>query len=68
MLATLDPAAWTGLLGLVDQCPVIPAALTAILDGQTGPISATRFEFISTDTQLDAVRAFIARLPEVLWG
>jgi hypothetical protein len=68
VIATLDPAAWTGLLGLIAECPVIPVALTAVLERRTGPISATRFEFISTAAQLDAVRAFMARLPDLFSG
>jgi hypothetical protein len=65
-IAMLDVPAWTSLLGLLDECPIMPAALTAILEGQTGAISATAFEFISTPTQIDQVRAFVARLPDIL--
>ena len=67
-LAILDVPAWTSLLGVLDECPVLPAALTAILEGQTGAISATAFEFISTTAQIDRVRAFMAKLPDVLSG
>ena len=45
---------------------MIPAALTATLEGRTGAISATEFEFISTSSQLDGVREFMARLPDIL--
>ena len=65
-LAMLDVPAWTSLLGVLDECPVLPAALTAILGGETGAISATAFEFISTTAQIDRVRAFMAKLPDVL--
>ncbi len=67
-LAMLDVPAWTSLLGVLDECPVLPAALTAILEGETGAISATAFEFISTTAQIDRVRAFMAKLPDVLSG
>jgi hypothetical protein len=65
-IATLDVPAWTSLLGLLDECPVLPAALTAILRGHTGTISPTAFEFISTSAQIDQVRTFMAKLPDVL--
>jgi hypothetical protein len=65
-LAMLDLPAWTSLLGLLDQCPVVSATLPAILEGRTGAISATAFEFISTAAQIDQVRAFMAKLPDVL--
>jgi hypothetical protein len=53
-------------MGLLDECPVIPAALTATLDGRSDAVSATEFEFISTSSQLGRVREFMARLPEIL--
>jgi len=66
VMATLDTAAWIALLGLLDECPVMPEALTAILEGRRGAVSATNFEFISTVDQIDVVRVFMARLPDVL--
>lgn len=66
VLAMLDMPAWVSVLGLLDECPVIPAALTATLEGRTGAISATEFEFISTSSQLVGVRAFMARFPDIL--
>jgi hypothetical protein len=62
----IDMAAWAGVSGLIDQCPAIPDALTATLEGRTGPVSATAFEFISTRGQLDLVRTFMTRLPDLL--
>ena len=29
----LDTTAWISVLGLLDECPVLPAALTAVLEG-----------------------------------
>lgn len=66
VMATLDMVVWTALLGLFSECPVIPDALTAILEGRKGAVSATKFEFISTTAQIDLVRTFMARLPELL--
>jgi hypothetical protein len=65
-IAVLDVPAWTALLGLFSECPVMPEALTAILERRTGAVSAARFDYISTSAQLDAVRAFMARLPRIL--
>ena len=61
-LAMLDMPSWASLLGLLDECPVVPAALTATLERRAGAISATAFEFISTTGQIGEVRAFMARL------
>ena len=65
-IAMLDMPAWVSLLGLLDECPVMPAALTATLDRRTSAVSATEFEFISTSSQLDRVRQFMARFPDIL--
>ncbi|MEO8483023.1 MAG: DUF6178 family protein [Acidobacteriota bacterium] len=65
-IALLDLPAWTSLLGLIDECPVIPAALTAVVEHQVGAVSATAFEFIATTSQIGIVRQFMALLPETL--
>jgi hypothetical protein len=66
ILSMLDPTAWISVLGLLDECPVQPAALTAILEGRTTTVSPTAFEFISTAAQIDDVRTFMRKLPDVL--
>ena len=66
VLAMLDMTAWVGVLGLLDECPVLPAALTAVVDGRTTAVSQTAFEFISTAAQIEDVRTFMRKLPEVL--
>jgi hypothetical protein len=66
VMATLDVVAWTGLLGLISECPVIPEAVTASVERRKSAVSATNFEFISTTAQLDTVRTFMTRLPELL--
>jgi len=65
VLAMLDMTAWTGVLGLLDECPVLPAAVTAVLEGRHA-FSPTEFEFISTTAQIDAVHRFISKLPGLL--
>jgi hypothetical protein len=66
VLATLDMTAWISVLGLLDECPILPAALTAMLEGRTTPVSQTAFEFISTTTQIGDIRVFMRTLPGVL--
>ena len=68
VVALLDSTAWASLLGLLDECPVLPAALSAILEGRTRAVSATAFTFISTTDQIRQVRAFMKRLPGLLLG
>jgi hypothetical protein len=66
VLLPLDMTAWTSVSGLLDECPVIPAALTAILEGRTSSVSPTAFDFVATTAQIGDIRAFMRRLPEVL--
>ena len=66
VLALLDTTAWISVLGLLDECPILPAALTAVLEGRTTPISPTAFEFISTTRQIGDVRVFMRTLPGLL--
>lgn len=65
-LAILDMPSWTALLGLLSECPVIPAALTAIVGRQTTAIDPSAFAFIGTRTQLDDIARFLERLPTLL--
>jgi hypothetical protein len=66
ILAMLDMTAWASVVGLLDECPVVPAAMIAILEGGTAAVSPTAFEFISTAAQIRAVHAFMRKLPDVL--
>jgi hypothetical protein len=66
VLAMLDMTAWISVLGLLDECPILPAALTAMLEGRTTPVSPTAFEFISTTAQIGDIRVFMRMLPGVL--
>jgi len=65
-LAMLDMTAWSSVLGLLDECPILPAALTAILERRTTSVSPTAFEFISTTAQIGDIRLFMRTLPGVL--
>lgn len=66
VIAVLDMLAWVSLLGVLGECPVLPAALTATLERRTGAVSATAFEFISTRSQVGQVRAFTSELLDIL--
>jgi hypothetical protein len=68
VLAMLDTTAWISVLGLLDECPILPAALTAILERRTTSVSQTAFEFISTTAQIGDIRVFMRTLPAVLSG
>jgi hypothetical protein len=66
VLAMLDMTAWISVLGLLDECPILPATLTAVLERRTTPVSPTAFEFISTTAQVGDIRLFMRMLPGVL--
>ena len=66
MIASLDPPTWASLLGLLDECPVLPAAMRATLEGRTGAVSATAFEFIATTGQIVEFERFVAKLLDLL--
>jgi Family of unknown function (DUF6178) len=68
VLAMLDMTAWISVLGLLDECPILPAALTAVLERRTTSVSPTAFEFISTTAQIGDIRLFMRTLPAVLSG
>ena len=68
VLAMLDMTTWISVLGLLDECPILPAALTAILERRRTSVSPTAFAFISTTAQIGDVRLFMRMLPGVLSG
>ena len=65
-LAMLDVTAWISVLGLLDECPILPAALTAVLERRTTSVSPTAFEFIATTTQIGEIHRFMRTLPDLL--
>ena len=66
VLAMLDMTAWTSVRGLLDECPILPAALNAMLERRTTTVSPTAFKFISTTAQIGDIRLFMRTLPSVL--
>jgi hypothetical protein len=68
VLAILDMPAWAALLGLIDECPVLHAAIAASRNSRTRAVSSTEFEFISENSQIATVHEFIETLPGALRG
>jgi hypothetical protein len=67
-IAILDPPSWAALLGLVDECPVVPGdALTATRRPRALRVAST-FEFISEKRHVDWAQAFTESLPARLAG
>jgi hypothetical protein len=66
VIAILDTPAWSALLCLLDEYPALPAAVNAWHNPRTRSVSATAFEFISENRQIDSIRQFIQSLPEIL--
>jgi len=66
VLAILDQPSWATLLGLLDECPVVPRG-----DRSAGPRPlrvTTEFEFISENRQVAWARDFVESLPDRLVG
>ena len=68
MIATLDMPAWAALLGLIDECPVMHAAVAASRGSGTLTVSASAFEFISENSEIASVQKFMQVLPDTLRG
>jgi hypothetical protein len=66
VIGILDMPTWACLSGLLSECPVLPAALKAILEGHAGSVSATAFECFATRGQIRKVHEFAERLREIL--
>lgn len=66
VVAVLDVPTWKGLLGVLGECPTIPAIVDALLDGRRGATSATDYTFVATMAQVARVSTFITRLPDFL--
>jgi hypothetical protein len=66
VIATLDMPTWACVHGLLGECPVLPAAVTAILEGHTGSVSPTAFACFATGEQIRTVHEFTDRLGDVL--
>ena len=67
VILTLDAPSWAALLALIDECPVIHAALDAPRQRRR-TINPADFAFISQNSQIAAVHEFMASLPSALTG
>ena len=65
-IVMLDTTCWAALFGLIDECPVLHAALAATRGSGTHVVDPSAFEFISENRQIGLVREFIQSLPERL--
>jgi hypothetical protein len=66
VILTLDAPAWATLLGLLDECPVLHAAAGASRNPRLRTVRTSDFEFISENSQIASVHAFMESLPETL--
>jgi Family of unknown function (DUF6178) len=67
VILMLDAPSWAALLALIDECPVIHAALDAPRQRRL-TINPADFAFISQNSQIAAIREFMASLPSALAG
>ena len=63
VVAILDLPSWSILLGLLDECPVVPKSADQIAPGQRRLRETSEVEFISENSQIAWVRDFVASLP-----
>jgi hypothetical protein len=68
MIASLDLLAWAGLVGLIDECPVIHAAVRAASGPKPLSVRPADFDFVSGNADVACAEAFLAALPETLGG
>ena len=66
MLATLDTTVWITVVGLLDECPILPETLIAVLERRRTPVSPSAFQFISTTAQIGDIRGFMRALAGLL--
>lgn len=62
VLASLDLLAWAGLVGLIDECPVIHAAVKAASGPKPLSVRPDDFDFISENAQIAVIEQFLASL------
>ncbi len=66
VMAILDMPAWAAQLGLIDECPVMHAGIGVSPGSRVRQISATDFAFISENSQIASIHAFMRSLAETL--
>jgi hypothetical protein len=65
VLSNLDLSAWAAMTGLIAECPVMLANVSA---GASRPLTVdpSAFDFIAENRHIASVRDFVRRLPELL--
>jgi hypothetical protein len=66
VIVLLDMPAWATLLGLINECPVIHAAIGTSRRSRTRAVSASAFEFISENRQIASIHEFMESLSKTL--
>jgi hypothetical protein len=66
VIMILDMPAWATLVGLIDECPVMHAALRASRGSRARTVDASAFEFISSNSQIASIHDFMRSLPAAL--
>jgi hypothetical protein len=66
VIAGLDMLTWYGLLGLIDEYPVLHAAVRATQGRKLLRVSPTDFEFIASNEQIACAADFMRSLPTML--
>lgn len=64
VLMLLDMPAWAALLGLIAECPVMLANVSASGVSRPRVIDASEYAFISESTHIARVREFVRTLPD----
>jgi hypothetical protein len=67
VIMLLDPPCWAALIGMIDEWPVIHAAVGASRRSRR-TIEIADFAFVSESRQIGAAHAFLAKLPSALTG
>ena len=62
VMASVDLLAWAGLLGLIDECPVMHAAVKAASGPKPLSVRPDDFDFISDNAQIEMIEPFLAYL------
>jgi hypothetical protein len=58
VLIALDAMSWAAMRALLDECPVLPAAITAAGTGARR-VDPAQFAFIASNRDIDAIREFL---------
>ena len=66
VIMILDAPAWATLVGLIDEFPLMHAAIGASHGSHIRAVSVSAFEFISENSQIASIHEFMRLLPDTL--